>query len=93
MGKPTHSHRRSSHGPSLILPLVTLGFYCLRRFQPRWLYTLTAIALLALWVTLAFVAGSLYDGGELLVAPLVFVMAGVTFCRLVPPARRTVVAH
>jgi hypothetical protein len=88
MGKPVHGHSDTSHARSIILPVLTLGFYGLHRFRPRWLYNLTALSFLALWVAIAFVAGSIQNGGEYLTAPLVFVMAGITFFRLMPPATR-----
>jgi hypothetical protein len=88
MGKPVHGHHEPFHARDLVLPVVTLGLFGLRRFRPRWLYNLTAVLLLVLWLLLAYVAGTIHDGGEYLAAPLVFVMAGVTFFRLMPPTRR-----
>jgi hypothetical protein len=89
-GGPPHS---ASHPRDLFLPIVTLGFYGLRRFRPPWLYTATALLILGAWVGLAFIAATLYPGGEyLLVLPL-FIMAVVTFLRLVPTPARHAAHH
>jgi len=93
MGKPARAPVEHFHASDVVLPLVTLGFYGLRRFRPRWLYNLAAVLPLALWLVLAVVAGTVQPGGEYLAAPLVFVMAGVTFFRLMPAGHRRLAAH
>jgi hypothetical protein len=89
-----HSPRRSSHAWHALLPIVTLGFYGLRRFEPRVAYILLAVLVLAAWLAAAFFVGAWYDGGERFMIPVVFVMAAVTFFRLLPaPQRRHVSRH
>jgi hypothetical protein len=88
-----HGPRGKSHLLDVLLPIVTLGFYGLRRFRPRRLYVLTALLILALWLGLVFVAGMLFEGGELFAIPLVFIMTGVTFLRLVPAAPGRMPTH
>jgi hypothetical protein len=87
MRKIAHDHRAPFRAADLYLPLVTLGFYGLRRFRPRWLYTVTALLMLAAWGCLAFGASTIQAGAEYLVAPAVFVMVIVTFFRLAPPGK------
>jgi hypothetical protein len=88
MGKSQHAHRPHPRSGSWPLSIVTLGFYGLPHFRPRWLYSLTAISFLAGWLVLAFVAGMVRDGAEYLFVPPVFVMVIVTFLRLIPAAPR-----
>jgi hypothetical protein len=86
MRKIAHDHHAPLRAADVYLPIVTLGFYGLRRFRPHWLYAVTALLLLCAWGGLAYLAGTIQPGAEYAVAPLVFVMAIVTFLRLVPPA-------
>ncbi len=88
-----HGPQGKSHLWDVLLPIGTLGFYGLRRFRPRRLYILTALLILAVWLGFIFIAGLLVDGGELFVIPFVFVMAGVTFLRMVPAAPRRMPTH
>jgi hypothetical protein len=83
-----HSPRHALRTWHVVLPFVTLGFYGLPRFQPRALYVLLAVLVLAAWLGAAFVVGSWYDGGEMLMIPVVFLMAAVTFFRLLPVSHR-----
>ena len=85
MTKIAHDHHTPFRAADVYLPIVTLGFYGLRRFRPHWLYAVTALLLLCAWIGLAYFAGTIQPGAQYLLAPLVFVMAIVTFLRLVPP--------
>jgi hypothetical protein len=86
MGKPAPVHHHSSHGPrDVLLPIVTLGFYGLRRFRPRSLYNFTALLILAAWLAATVVVYSYHEGAGYLMGPVLFAMAAVTFFRLVPP--------
>jgi peptidoglycan/LPS O-acetylase OafA/YrhL len=87
MKKIAHEHHAPFRAADLYLPIVTLGFYGLRRFRPRWLYIVTALLMLAAWICLAYVANTIQEGAEFLVAPAVFVMVIVTFFRLAPPGK------
>ena len=87
MRKIAHDHHAPFHAANLFLPIVTLGFYGLRRFRPRWLFTVTALLVLTAWVGFAYIASTVLAGGEFLVAPAVFVMVIVTFFRLAPPGK------
>jgi hypothetical protein len=93
MKKIAHGHHTPPRAPNPFLPVVTLGFYGLRRFRPHWLYVVTALLLLAGWVLLAYFAGTIQPGGEYALAPLVFVMAIVTFFRLMPPTSHRAAGH
>jgi hypothetical protein len=94
MGKLAHAHHEPLHPGDVFLPIITLGFYGLRRFRPRWLYSLTAFAILAAWVGAAFLAASVYEGGEYLVVLPLMIIAAVTFFRLfLPPSSRKVTRH
>src|SRR5437588_8511964 len=86
--RPTPMHHSSGHARELLWPIVTLGIYGLPRFRPRWLYTLTALLILAAWIGVAVAAGMLYDGGELIVVPALFAIAVATFLRLIPQGPR-----
>jgi hypothetical protein len=86
MRKIAHDHHAPFRAADVYLPIVTLGFFGLRRFRPHWLYAVTALLLLCAWIGIAYFAGTMQPGTQYLVAPLVFVMAIVTFLRLVPPA-------
>jgi peptidoglycan/LPS O-acetylase OafA/YrhL len=93
MRKIAHDHHPPFRAADLFLPIVTLGFYGLRRFRPRWLYAVTALLVLAAWVCLAYFASTIQTGGEYLVAPAVFVMVIVTFFRLAPPGKGRAATH
>jgi hypothetical protein len=89
MRKLAYSHEGEFHIRDLFLPIVTLGFFGLRRFRPGWLHAVVALGFLAAWLVLAFVASTRWDGGEVVVVPFVFFMSAVTFFRLLPaPSRR-----
>src|ERR1043166_5640609 len=65
MGKPAPVHHHSSHGPrDVLLPIVTLGFYGLRRFRPRSLYNFTALLILAAWLAATVVVYSYHRSEE-----------------------------
>jgi hypothetical protein len=87
MRKIAHDYHKPFHAADVVLPIATLGFFGLRRFRPRWLFSVTAILILAAWIGLAYGASTVQTGGEYLVAPLVFVMVIVTFFRLAPPVK------
>jgi hypothetical protein len=87
MRKIAHDHHAPFRAADLFVPLVTLGFYGLRRFRPRWLFSVTSVLILLGWVCLAYLAGTVQAGAEYLVAPAVFVMVIVTFFRLAPPSK------
>ena len=85
MGKPSPAHHHHSSGPrDILMPIVTLGFYGLRRFRPRALYTLTALLIMVAWIVLTFVVYEYHEGTGLLMAPVLLTMVAVTFFRLVP---------
>jgi hypothetical protein len=93
MKKIAHDHHTPPWAPSPFLPVLTLGFYGLRRFRPHWLYVVTALSLLVGWGCLAYFADTIQPGGAYVLAPLVFVMAIVTFFRLLPPTSHRAAAH
>jgi hypothetical protein len=93
MRKIAHDHHVPFRAADAFLPIVTLGFYGLRRFRPRWLFSVTAVLILVAWICLAYGASTILAGGEYLVAPLVFVMVIVTFFRLAPPGKGRSAAH
>jgi len=86
MGKPhvVHHHHSGSSPRDVLLPIVTLGFYGLRRFRPRALYTITALLILAAWVVLTFSVFNYHEGAGYFMLPVLFAMVAVTFFRLVP---------
>src|ERR1700681_4879508 len=72
MRKIAHDHHAPLRAADVYLPIVTLGFYGLRRFRPHWLYAFTALLLLCAWGGLAYLAGTIQPGAEYPVVPLVF---------------------
>ncbi len=93
MRKIAHDHHAPFRAADLFLPIVTLGFYGLRRFRPRWLYAVTSLLVLAAWVCLAYVASTMMAGAEYLLAPALFVMVIVTFFRLAAPGKGRAASH
>ena len=90
-------HSPAQHGTfqprDLLAPILTLGFYGLRRFRPRALYNATALLVLAVWIGLTFLVGWLHEGAGYLMLPILFAMVAVTFFRLLPAASHRAGSH
>lgn len=93
MAKAAQVRRDKTQLPAWATPVLTLGLYGLPRLRPYWLYTTVALLILLAWLAVGVGFALANPGSEPLVAPLLFVVAIITFLRLARPQAAAAVAH